>query len=183
MSGQRRLKRKRCQDSFLGLPRGQRVDWRFRCREIACTQFPSPKGEPRLTLVRTALSSAAVSGLLTRSAHRGERAMGQAESRRGSRSGSSSHRFSDPHVQSSAPSDQSRPQGVALDVQADQQEVFIILDRIANVERPSRPVHRSVGPGDPTYTTAVVLLACVSEIHRKKLLMPPSSVGCSTKCQ
>jgi hypothetical protein len=43
--------------------------------------------------VRTALSSTAVSGLLTRSTHRGERAMGQAESRRGSRSGSSSHRF------------------------------------------------------------------------------------------
>ena len=87
---------------FSGLPRGRRGEWRFRCREIGCTQFPSPKGEPRLTLVRTALSSAAVSGLLTRSAHRGERAMGQAESRRGSRPGSSSHRFSAPHVQSSA---------------------------------------------------------------------------------
>jgi exonuclease SbcC len=35
-------------------------------------------------------------------AQRGERAMGQAESRRGSRSGSSSHRLSEPHVQSSA---------------------------------------------------------------------------------
>ena len=121
----------RWQDSFFGLPRGRRVDWRFSCREIACTQVPSPKGEPRLTLVRTALSSAAVSGLLTRSTHRGERAMGQAESRRGSRSGSSSHRFSDPHVQSSA------------------------CNRIV----------------------------CVSETHRRKLLMPPSSVGCSTKCQ
>ena len=40
--------------------------------------------------------------LLLRSAQRGERAMGQAESRRGFRSGSSRHRFSEPHVQSSA---------------------------------------------------------------------------------
>jgi hypothetical protein len=44
--------------------------------------------------------------------------------------------------------------------------------RIANVERASRPVHRSVGPGDPTYTTVVVFLVCVSETHRSKLLMP-----------
>ncbi|MFM2096538.1 MAG: hypothetical protein RIS70_3662, partial [Planctomycetota bacterium] len=36
-----------CQDSFWGLPRGRRVDWRFRCRAIACTQFSSPKGDPR----------------------------------------------------------------------------------------------------------------------------------------
>ena len=77
--------------------------------------------------------------------------------------------------------DESGPQGVALDVSADQQKVLIILDgktletalidmslaagpvvgmhlsmllmRITNVERVSRPVHRSVGPGDPTYTT------------------------------
>ena len=69
---------------------------------MACTPFPSPKGEHRLTLVRTALSSAAVNGLLTRSAQRGERAMDQAEIRRGFRSGSSSHRFNQPHVQSSA---------------------------------------------------------------------------------
>jgi hypothetical protein len=41
-------------------------------------------------------------GLLTCSAQRGEPAMGQAESRRGSRSGSSSYRFSEPYVQSSA---------------------------------------------------------------------------------
>jgi hypothetical protein len=41
-------------------------------------------------------------GLLTRSVQRGERAMGQAESKRGFRSGSSRHRFSEPHVQSSA---------------------------------------------------------------------------------
>jgi hypothetical protein len=87
---------------FFGLPRGRRVGWWFRCREITCTQFSSPKGEPRLTLLRTALSSAAVSGLLTRSVQRGERAMGLAESRRGSRSGSSSHRLSEPHLQSSA---------------------------------------------------------------------------------
>ena len=93
---------KRCQDSFLGLPLGRRGDWRFRCREITCTQFSSPNGEPRRTQLRTALSSAAVSGLLTRSVHRGERAMGQAESRRGSRSGSSSHRLGEPHLQSSA---------------------------------------------------------------------------------
>ena len=69
---------------------------------MACTPFPSLKGEPRLTLVRTALSSAAVSGLLTRSAHRGEPAMGQAERRRGFRLGSFRYRFSEPHVQSSA---------------------------------------------------------------------------------
>jgi hypothetical protein len=93
--------KKRCQDSFWGLSRGRRVDWRFRRRAIACPQFSSPKGEPRLTLLRTALSSAAVSGLLTRSVQRGERAIGQAESRRGSRSGSSSHRLSKPHLQSS----------------------------------------------------------------------------------
>ena len=43
---------------------------------MAYTPFPAPKGEPRLTLVRTALSSAAVSGLLTRSAQRDERAIG-----------------------------------------------------------------------------------------------------------
>ena len=95
--------KKRCQDSFLGLRRGRRVDRRLRCREIACTQFSSPRGEPRLTLLRTALSAAAVSGLLTRSVQRGERAMGQAETRRGSRSGYSSHRLSEPHLQSSAP--------------------------------------------------------------------------------
>jgi hypothetical protein len=59
----------------------------------------------------------------------------------------------------------------------------MLLMRITNVERVSRPVHRSVGPGDPTYTTVVVLLVCVSETHRRKLLMPPSSVGCNTKCQ
>jgi hypothetical protein len=81
-----------------------------------------------LTLVRTALSSAAVSGLLTRSAHRGERAMGQAESRRGSRSGSSSHRFSDPHVQSSARLTSPARKALRFDVPADQQKVFIILD-------------------------------------------------------
>ena len=103
--------RKRCQDSFLGLPRGRRVDWRFRCREIACIQFSSPKGEPRLTLLRTALSSAAVSGLLTRSVQRGG---------------------------------------------------------------PVRPARRFVRrAGRPTK----------SETHRRKLLMPPSSVGCNTKCQ
>ena len=43
---------------------------------IACTQFLSPKGEPRLTLLRTALSSAEVSGLLTRSVQGSERAIG-----------------------------------------------------------------------------------------------------------
>ncbi len=59
----------------------------------------------------------------------------------------------------------------------------MLLMRITNVERASRPVHRSVGPGDPTYTTVVVLLVCVSETHRRKLLMPPSTVGCNTKCQ
>ena len=48
---------------FFGLPRGRRGDWRFRCRAIACTQLSSPNGEPRLTLLRTALSSVAVSGL------------------------------------------------------------------------------------------------------------------------
>ena len=32
----------------------------------------------------------------------------------------------------------------------------MLLMRIANVERASWPVHRSVGRGDPTYTTAVV---------------------------
>ena len=78
--GPRSWKRKMCQESFWGLPRGRRVDWRFRCRAIACAQFSSPKGEPRWTLLRTALSSAAVSGLLTRSVQRGERAIGQAES-------------------------------------------------------------------------------------------------------
>ena len=92
--GPRSWKRKMCQESFWGLPRGRRVDWRFRCRAIACTQLSSPNGEPRLTLLRTALSSVAVSGLLTRSVQRGERAIGQAKSRRGSRSGSSSHRLS-----------------------------------------------------------------------------------------
>jgi hypothetical protein len=85
-----------------GLPRGRRVDWRFRCRAIACTQVSSPKGEPRWTLLRTALSSAAVSGLLTPAVQRGKRAIGEAEIRRGSRSGSSSHRLSEPHLQSSA---------------------------------------------------------------------------------
>jgi hypothetical protein len=94
--------KKRCQDSFWGLPRGRRVDWRLRRRAIACTQFSSPKGEPRLKLLPTALSSAAVSGLLTCSVQRGERAIGQAESRRGSRSGSSSSRLREPHLQSSA---------------------------------------------------------------------------------
>jgi hypothetical protein len=44
--------------------------------------------------------------------------------------------------------------------------------RMTNVEWASRPVHRSVGPGDPTYTTIVILLVCVSETHRRKLLMP-----------
>jgi hypothetical protein len=89
---------KRCQDSFLGLPRGRRVDWRFRFRAIACTQFSCPKGVPRLTQLRTALSSVAVGGLLTRSVQRDERAIGQAQSRRGSRSGSSSHRLSEHHL-------------------------------------------------------------------------------------
>jgi hypothetical protein len=87
--------------------------------------------------------------------------------------------------------DESGPQGVSFDVPADQQKVLVILDgktletalidlslatgpvagmhlsmllmRISNVERASRPVHRSVGPGDPTYTTVVVLLVCMSE--------------------
>jgi hypothetical protein len=91
---ERDLGREKVSGLFFGLPRGRRVDWRFRCREIAYTQFSSPKGEPRWTLLRTPLSSAVVSGLLTRSVQRGERAIRQAESRRGSRSGSSSHRLS-----------------------------------------------------------------------------------------
>jgi hypothetical protein len=77
-----------------------------------------------LTLVRTALSSAAVSGLLTRSARRGERAMDHARLPLG---------FFQPPIQRTlrpvlGSSDQSGPQGVALDVPADQQKGLIILD-------------------------------------------------------
>jgi hypothetical protein len=87
---------------------------------MASTPFPSPKGEPRLTLVRTALSSTAVSGLLTRSAQRGE----QVRLPLG---------FFQPPIQRTlrpvlGASDQSGPQGVALDVPADQQKGLIILD-------------------------------------------------------
>jgi hypothetical protein len=61
---------------------------------------------PRLTLVRTAVrtacSSAAVSGLLTRSAQRNRRAIGQGKSRAGSHSGLYSQRLNEPDRQSSA---------------------------------------------------------------------------------
>jgi hypothetical protein len=93
---------KRCQDSFFGLPRGRMVDCRFNCCEMRWTHVSPPNGEPRLTLMRTALSSTAVSGVLARSTPRGARERGQTESRCGSRSGASSHRFSEPHLQSSA---------------------------------------------------------------------------------
>jgi hypothetical protein len=91
-----------CQDYFPGLPRGLMVDWRFNCSETRWTQVSLPNGEPRLPLMRTALSSTAVSGVLARSTPRGARERGQTESRCGTRSGSSSHRFGESHLQSLA---------------------------------------------------------------------------------
>ena len=91
-----------CHDYFPGLPRGLMVDWRFNCSETRWTQVSLPNGEPRLPLMRTALSSTAVSGVLARSTPRGARERGQTESRCGTRSGSSSHRFGESHLQSLA---------------------------------------------------------------------------------
>ena len=96
---------------------------------MACTPFPSPKGEPRLQLVRTGLSSAAVSGLLTRSAQRAVRA-GDGPS--GAQARLPPGFFQPPIQRTPRPvlgsSNQSGPQGVALNVPADQQKGLIILD-------------------------------------------------------
>ncbi|MFN9908978.1 MAG: hypothetical protein ACK56F_23120, partial [bacterium] len=71
---------KRCQDYFCGLPRGRMVDCRFNCCEMRWTHVSPPNGERRLTMVRSAWSASAVSGVLTRSTQRGALGIVQGES-------------------------------------------------------------------------------------------------------
>ncbi|TWT29827.1 hypothetical protein Enr8_44820 [Blastopirellula retiformator] len=64
IAAQTDLEQKRCQNSlfrpgatFFGLPRGRRVESRFRRRAIDWVQSGSPKGEPRRIAWRTASTS------------------------------------------------------------------------------------------------------------------------------
>ena len=73
--------------------------------------------------------------------------------------------------------DKSRPQGVTFPMATDDKEVLIILNREA-LEPALIPMPLPSGP-----VMGVVAHGVGQDTQRRKSLIPPSSVGCHTKCQ
>ena len=96
------VEKKRCQDSFLGLPLGRRVESKSGRRAVDSTQLGFPSGAPRLILHRIDFVSSSVGSAFTRAHQFDERGIGQGEISFGERSGCLIQQFNEPHFQDSA---------------------------------------------------------------------------------